>query len=283
MVPHWNWGTVNFWPQLAFAFTGLELVSAMSEEIRDPRRTLPRAVLGSGILIAAVYIVGTIAVLSLVPAEQVSTTSGVFQALALGSTALRIAAVGVLAAVLVTIGNAGGVGSTVAGIARVPFVVGIDRYLPAAFGKIHPKWKTPYISILVQAIVSGVVLLLMQISSSPDSAYQNLVDAATILYFIPFIYMYGAAIKLAWRPDRNSNPHAVLVPGGKIGVCIAAGLGLAVVVIGIALSFVPPGDTANKLWFESKLVGGTALAVLFGLVLYIRGARQKSQEPRYVR
>jgi amino acid transporter len=279
MVPHWDWGTVNFWPQLAFAFTGLELVSAMSEEIRDPRRTLPRAVLGSGILIAAVYIVGTIAVLSLVPAEQVSTTSGVFQALALGSTALRIAAVGVLAAVLVTIGNAGGVGSTVAGIARVPFVVGIDRYLPAAFGKIHPKWKTPYISILVQAIVSGVVLLLMQISSSPDSAYQNLVDAATILYFIPFIYMYGAAIKLAWRPDRNSNPHAVLVPGGKIGVCIAAGLGLAVVVIGIALSFVPPGDTANKLWFESKLVGGTTLAVLFGLVLYLRGARQKSQAP----
>ena len=71
MVPHWDWGTVNFWPQLAFAFTGLELVSAMSEEIRDPQRTLPRAVLGSGILIAAIYIVGTIAVLSLVPAAQV--------------------------------------------------------------------------------------------------------------------------------------------------------------------------------------------------------------------
>ena len=60
---------------------------------------------------------------------------------------------------LVTVGNAGGVGSTVAGIARVPFVVGIDRYLPAAFGKIHPKWKTPYISILVQAVISGAILL----------------------------------------------------------------------------------------------------------------------------
>ena len=40
MLPHWNWDSVNFWPQLAFAFTGLELVSAMSEEIRDPRKTL---------------------------------------------------------------------------------------------------------------------------------------------------------------------------------------------------------------------------------------------------
>ena len=59
--PHWSWDTVNFWSQIAFAFTGLELVSAMSEEIRDAQRTLPRAVLGSGILIAAMYMVGTIA------------------------------------------------------------------------------------------------------------------------------------------------------------------------------------------------------------------------------
>jgi glutamate:GABA antiporter len=276
MIPHWDWDTVNFWPQLAFAFTGLELVSAMSEEIRDPQHTLPRAVLGSGVMIAAIYIVGTIAVLVLIPGAQTDPKSGVFQALTVGSAALRFVAIGVLAAVLVTIGNAGGVGSTVAGIARVPFVVGIDRYLPSAFGKIHPKWKTPYISILVQAVASSIVLLLMQISSSPDNAYQGLVDAATILYFIPFIYMYGAAIKLAWRGDRNANPHAVLVPGGKLGICIASGLSLAVVILGIALSFVPPGGATNNFWFEGKIIGGTAGAVLLGLILYFRGARSKT-------
>ena len=111
-------------------------------------------------------------------------------------------------------GNAGGVGSTVAGIARVPFVVGIDRYLPAAFGKIHPRWKTPYISILVQAIVSGAILLVSQINESTRGAYQFLIDAAIILYFIPFLYMFAAVIKLAHRRDRKENPHAVLVPGG---------------------------------------------------------------------
>ena len=42
MMPHWNWDTVNFWPQIAFAFVGLELVSAMSEEIRDPRKKISR-------------------------------------------------------------------------------------------------------------------------------------------------------------------------------------------------------------------------------------------------
>ena len=114
-----------------------------------------------------------------------------------------------------TVGNTGGVGSTVAGIARVPFVVGIDRYLPAAFGKIHPRWKTPYISILVQAIISGAILLVSQINETTRGAYQLLIDAAIILYFIPFLYMFAAVIKLAGRKDRAENPHAVLVPGGN--------------------------------------------------------------------
>jgi amino acid transporter len=277
MMPHWSWDTVNFWSQIAFAFTGLELVSAMSDEIRDPRRTLPRAVLTSGALIAAIYIVGTFAVLALVPDADVDPKSGVYQAVTLGSTALRIGFVGVLAAILVSFGNAGGVGSTVAGIARVPFVVGIDKYLPAAFGKIHPKWKTPYISILVQAGISGIVLFLSQIKEETmRGAYQILVDAAIILYFIPFLYMYAAAIKLAGRKDRRENPHAVLIPGGKLGVWIAGGLGFLVVLGGIALSLIPPGEEVNKILFEEKLVGGTVAAVAIGLFLYYRGARGKT-------
>jgi len=59
VMPVWNWDTVNFWSQIAFAFTGLELVSAMSGEIREPRRTLPRAALTAAALIAAMYIIGT--------------------------------------------------------------------------------------------------------------------------------------------------------------------------------------------------------------------------------
>jgi amino acid transporter len=278
MMPTWNWDTVNFWSQIAFAFTGLELVSAMSEEVRDPRRTLPRAVFGAGALIALMYIAGTFAVLALVPAAGLDPKSGVFQAIAVGSVALKIGFLGVLAAVVVTVGNAGGVGSTVAGIARVPFVVGVDRYLPAAFGKIHPRWKTPYISILVQAGISAAILLGSQINETIQGAYQMLIDAAVILYFIPFLYMFAAAFKLARRKDRTENPHAVLVPGGIAGVWICAGLGFAVVLIGILVSLVPPGDSLSKVGFELKLVAVTTASVLIGLVLYWRGARAKQTE-----
>ena len=275
MMPTWNWDTVNFWSQIAFAFTGLELVSAMSEEVRDPRRTLPRAVFGAGALIALMYIVGTFAILGLAPAATLDPKSGVFQAIAVGSVALKVGFLGILAAILVTVGNAGGVGSTVAGIARVPFVVGVDRYLPAAFGKIHPRWKTPWVSILVQAGISAAILLASQINETVQGAYQMLIDAAVILYFIPFLYMFAAAIRLAHRKDRSANPHAVLVPGGLPGVWICAGLGFAVVLVGIFVSLVPPGDSLNKLSFFVKLVAVTVFAVLGGLVLYWRGARAK--------
>jgi amino acid transporter len=278
MMPTWNWDTVNFWSQIAFAFTGLELVSAMSEEVRDPRRTLPRAVFGAGALIALMYIAGTFAVLALVPAAGLDPKSGVFQAIAVGSVALKVGFLGVLAAVVVTVGNAGGVGSTVAGIARVPFVVGVDRYLPAAFGKIHPRWKTPWVSILVQAGISAAILLGSQINETIQGAYQMLIDAAVILYFIPFLYMFAAAFKLARRKDRTENPHAVLVPGGIAGVWICAGLGFAVVLIGIFVSLVPPGDSLSKVGFELKLVAVTTASVLIGLVLYWRGVRAKQAE-----
>ena len=171
--------------------------------------------------------------------------SGVFQALTEGSTVLEDGRVGVIAAMLVTVGNAGGVGSTVAGIARVPFVMGIDRYLPAAFGKIHPRWKTPYVSILVQAAISGVILLLSQINETTAGAYQMLVDAAKILYFIPFLYMYAAAIKLYARPDRRGKQIGGRDSGGRFGVCVASGLGLLVVGVGIVLSFILPGRGAR--------------------------------------
>ena len=278
VLPTWDWGTVNFWPQIAFAFVGLELCSAMSEEVREPQKTFPRAIFGSGLLIALIYIAGTFALLGMMPSESVDPKSGVFQALTTGSTMLRIGLFGMIAAGLAAVGNAGGIGTTVAGIARVPFIVGIDRYLPAAFGKIHSKWKTPWVSILVQAAISGVILLLIQVNETANNAYQIFVDAGTILYFIPFLYMYAAVIKLSYRKDRAAGENAVLIPCGKLGVWIVGSLGFIVVLGGIALSFIPPGEVENKFLFEATLVGGTFFFVFLGLALYFRGVRTKSRE-----
>lgn len=274
-LPNWNLDTVNFWSQIAFAFTGMELVCAMSEEVRDPRRTFPRAIYTSAVLIALIYIAATVALLAVRPSADVDVRNGVFQAITGGSTMLGLAWFGILAALLVTVGNVGGVGATVAGVARVPFVAGVDRYLPSFFGKIHPRWKTPWISILVQAGISAIVLIAANINTTLANGYQFLVDMSVILYFIPFLYMYAAVIKLASRPDRNTNRQAVLIPGGRIGVWIAGTLGFIVTLGSMGLAMIPPGDVSSKPLFEFYIVISTAGMIGVGLLLYWNGAIKK--------
>jgi glutamate:GABA antiporter len=276
VMPSWDWDTVNFWSQIAFAFTGLELVCAMSDEVRNPQRTLPRAIFGSGVLIAVVYMLGTLAVLAMVPARDVNVQNGVFQALSRGSGLLGVAFVGVIAALLVTAGNAGGVGATVAGVSRIPFVAGIDHYLPEAFGRLHPRWRTPWIAILVQGLLSAAILALSQINETVRGSYQILVDVTILIYFVPFLYMYASVIRLAYRRDRETNTNAVLIPGGKAGVWIAGLLGFVVTAFAMALSLVPTSDVASKLGFELKVAGGTAIALAAGVLLYWRGARTRA-------
>ena len=278
LIPHWNWDTVNFWPQLAFAFTGLEMAAFMSEEIHEPHRTIPRGILGSGFSIAAMYIAGTVAVLVLVPAAQVDPKSGMFQAITSGSGLLRVGALGMLAAVLVSVGNAGGVGTSVAATARLPFAIGIDSYLPPIFGQLHPRWKTPYVSILVQAGFSAIVLLAIQVNQSVNGAYQILVDATNAIYFISLLYMYAAAIRLAYARDRKESSNVVLIPGGKPGVWLAGSLGFLVVLAGIILSLIPPGEATNKWLFEAELLACIVGSVCMGLALYYRGARAKARQ-----
>ncbi len=275
-MPTWNWGTVNFWSQIAFAFTGMELVCTMSEEVRDPRKTFPRAIFVGGFLIAAIYIIATVAVLSLMHPGSVDPKSGVFQAITSGSAMLGVVWVGILCALAVTIGNAGGVGATVAGVSRVPFVVGIDNYLPAAFGRIHPKWRTPYFSIIVQAVISGAILVAFNLKESTSGAYQVLVDAATILYFVPFLYMYAAVIKLAYRGDRTNDAHAVLIPGGRTGVWFMGMLGFFVTFGSIVLACIPPENVTNRVFFGFKLFSGTVIPIVIGLWLFSRGVRRRT-------
>lgn len=275
-LPRWNLDTVNFWSQIAFAFTGMELVCAMSEEVHEPRKTFPRAIYASAVLIALIYVIATVAVLWLRPASDVDVRNGVFQAISGSSATLGIAWFGVVAALLVTVGNAGGVGATVAGVARVPFVAGIDRYLPAFFGKIHPRWKTPWLSILVQAGISAVILVFAQASTTLKTAYLFLVDMSVILYFIPFLYMYAAVIKLSYRADRDSNQQAVLIPGGRAGVWVTGVLGFVITLGSMALAAIPPDTAKSKLAFDLNVVLWTAIFIGIGLVLYWQGATKKS-------
>src|SRR5712692_6742742 len=160
---------LSLFATMTFAFAGLELAPTLGGEIVDPVATLRRGVVLSGVSIVAIYLLGTAAMLVALPAATVSVTNGLPQATAalvgrLGAAWLVPAAA--LIAALITLGNLGGVGAWIAGTARIPFVAGVDRVLPPAFGKVHPRWRTPHVALLVQGGVATLFVVAGLIGAS---------------------------------------------------------------------------------------------------------------------
>ncbi|MFY9552884.1 MAG: amino acid permease, partial [Thermoanaerobaculia bacterium] len=159
------------------------------------------------------------------------------------------------------------------GSARLLFVGGLDRYLPPIFGRTHPKWKTPWFALLFQAALSAVFILAATQGDTVKGAYLKLVNATLILYFIPYLYMFAAAIKL--RHEIARQPGAVPVPGGTAGSYFWNGLGFLTTVVAIVLALIPPADTADRTGFFLQVAVGSFGFVVAGFILYALAQRRR--------
>jgi glutamate:GABA antiporter len=255
--------SINLFATMTFAFAGLELAPTLGDEIHDAAPTLRRGVLLSGFAIVAMYVLGTAAILVALPADTVSITNGMPQATAalverLG--AAWLAPVAGLVALLLVLGNLGGVGAWLAGSARLPYVAGVDGVLPPAFSRIHPRWHTPHVGLLVQGVIATVFVIASLAGTSVKSAYLVLTQTTLILFFIPYLYLFATYLRL--RRQRTLGT-------GVVGV-----VGLAAVLFSIVLGFVPPADEARPWLYEGKVVGGVIGFMLLGVVLARRGVRR---------
>ena len=271
LAPSTSLKDVIFWSTIAFAFGGVESGSTMGEEIHDARRTVPRAVLAAGVVVTVLYIVTTLSVLLAIPKEQVSGLQGMMQAIQAICARASMAWLVPIVAALVTLNALGGVGGWFAATARLPFVAGIDRFLPEAFGRLHPKWRTPYVALLVQAAIAGLFVFLGQTRTSVRGAYEALVSMGIIAYFIPFLYMFAAMIVVQREP---AGPGVIRVPGGRPVATGLAAIGFAVTAVSIVLSCVPADDEPDKTLFVVKVVGASLALVAIGAAVYWMGRRK---------
>jgi basic amino acid/polyamine antiporter, APA family len=179
-----HWGIAPTWsdfflaiPVAMVAYTGIETVSNLAEEARDPARSVPRAYLMTAIAVFAIYFTLPAIALSALPVKEVGgefqtllglgpedggfandPVLGVVENLGLGETLTNILRVyvGVLAATILFIAtNAGVIGAS-----RITYAMAHYRQLPQVFRKVHPRFKTPYISLIVfGGIISTLTLL----------------------------------------------------------------------------------------------------------------------------
>jgi len=268
-----------FWASIAFAMTGPESASFMGGEIRNPQRTVPRALLRAAPLILAIYIGGTLAVLVSVPWQQTSPMYGVMEAVDRVGGRLGLDWLTPLAAVLIVITCLGSAGAWLGSVARIPFVAGLDHFLPSSFGRLHPRYGSPANALMVQTAITMVFAVMGQAGTSVKGAYDVLVSLMVIGLMIPYLFLFTAAIRLSGGEQAAGQ---LRIPGGRHTIVFAALLGLGTTMGAIILAVVPRPDEPNKVMAVIKIVGMTAAMLAGGVAIYVGGKKRARRAARPV-
>jgi glutamate:GABA antiporter len=271
MIPSLRFKDMVFWSSLTFALGGSETGSFLGEEIKNPRRTIPWAVFAGGLVVAFCYVGGTIGVLLALPPDQVNNLQGLMQAITRTADRIGVFWVIPITAFFIALSNLGAASAYLAAVARLPFVAGIDRLLPPTFGRLHPRWGTPYIALILQAICGVVFVFLGQAGTTVKGAYDILVSMGIITYFLPYLFLFGAMFRLQREP---AGPEVIRVPGGKPTALLLSCVGFLTSLLTIALSVVPSPEETNPMLAVFKVVGGTAVLVVAGALLFWWGKRK---------
>jgi amino acid transporter len=275
VTPSLDFKDLIFWSTIAFAFTGLESASFMGGEIHDPRRTVPRALVVAVPIIFAIYFFGTAAVLVALPTGEVSGLQGVIEGVSAMGHRLGLPLLIPIMAALLLMHSLGSVGAWLGAVARIPYVAGIDRFLPRDFGRLHPRWGTPHVAILTQALVTVVFIVLGQAGTSVKGAYEVLVSLVVIIYMVPFLYLFGAAVRLQFggAPAREGS-RGVTTAGHRMVTVACGGLGFLTTLAALILAFFPAADEPDKPLAVFKIAAGTLLMAGSGVVVYVLRRRR---------
>jgi APA family basic amino acid/polyamine antiporter len=198
---------------LIFAFLGIESALTPSGELREPARTVPRAIFAALVLVTLLYMGIQVVAQGVLGAELATNTKA-----PLAETAKRVLGSGgqtlvILGAAISTFGYVAG---DMLAAPRLIYALGRDRLLPTAFGSIHPRYRTPHISILIHAVLClGFAL---------SGTFERLAVLAVIATLIVYLICCLAAIQLQRRDIRDSGAVPFNLPGGPVIPLIASAI-----------------------------------------------------------
>ena len=293
--------SLNAFGVICFGLVGLELASVMGDEIREPGRTVPGAVAWGGVISGALYIGTTLTLLIAIGKNDISVLQGIVQAVSHMAQRMNIAWISVPFALMLSLSIAGIGSAWMGGSARIPFVAGLDSYMPSWLGKVHPKYLTPHAALIVQAIVSATLVLfnfagfwlwnklvtsppmisvvgtllgnyhrLLISEESVQGVFQRLLSLAVVLQLVPFLYMFAALVKFGWTADTRGRY-------GRVTLLVSGLAGFVTTSLGIALVFFPAQQITSLVSYEVWMFGGTAFFIALAAFFFFVYGRKKVQ------
>jgi amino acid transporter len=222
---------------LIFVFAGIESALLPSGEVRDPSRTVPRAVFVAMALVTLIYLLIQIVAQGVLGAELVGSPTPLTDAAGriFGPWGASVLSAGVL---LSTLGYLSGM---MLAVPRALFAFGRDGFLPRAVASVHPRFHTPHVAIATQAALVFALAL--------TSGFEALVILANLSVLIVYMSCCVAAWQLRRHDVRGSGPP-FRVPGGGVVPIVAC-----VLIVGLLSSITP------REWMTFGGVAAVAIAV----------------------
>ncbi len=263
---------LNSFGVICFGLVGLELASVMGDEIQEPRRTLPGAVAWGGVLSGTLYIAVTLTLLIAI-GKDVNVLQGVVQAVTHMAARVGLGFITIPFAILLSLSIAGIGSAWMGGSARIPFVAGLDSYMPSWLGRVHPRYATPYAALIVQGIVSALLVLMNFVGAGVQETFQKMLSLAVVLQLVPFIYAFGALVKFAITEPAPRGQYS------RRTMFLAGSSGLLMTTLGIALVFFPAQQITSLWSYELWMFGGTIFFVgLAAFFFFVYGRRKTATE-----
>jgi amino acid transporter len=195
--------------------------------------------------------------LTAVPQSKMAVVQGLLQAVDGMSASFGIGWILLPLALLMAASIAGSTSAWVSGSARILFVCGLDRYLPKALGKVHPRHHSPHVALIMFGFLASSIIAMSFIGASVQEAYLTLLDLAVALQMISYIYLFLTLLKRAF--SKAVEPRYFRRPIMQLAS-----------VSGFSMAFVPSRQISSIGSFELKmfLTLGFILALASGLFVY---------------
>lgn len=274
LLPADHRSVFNAFGVICFGLVGLELASIMGDEIENPGKTLPGAVAWGGILSGALYLGASLTLLVAVGKKDISVLQGIVQAVSHMAARVGVGWITAPFAFLLSLAIAGIGSAWLGGSARIPFVAGLDSYMPSWMGRVHSKYATPYAALIVHASVSLILVVLnfVLVGAAVQESFQRLLSLAVVLQLVPFIYIFAALLKIAANSSfvRGRYSRRTLLCSGLSG--------LVTTLLGIALAFFPAQQITSVVSYEFWMGGGTLFFIgLAAFFFFVYGRRKAAR------
>ncbi|MCT4544769.1 MAG: APC family permease [Vallitalea sp.] len=261
-----DFDTISFSSAIVYNLLGFELISSIASEIDQPEKNIPKMTVLAGILIAALYIIGTFGVLAALPAESINPLDGFFLALkelcsVFGGAQTAVFNVIIVVTLFTLVSNM--ISWTLGGVEVLDEAEFTKK--TKLLGHRNKKYNTPDYSYILMGVISTLLILLnFSLTESANDAFWTILSFSFLVFFLPYLWLFPTAVKL--RNQDADTPRPYKVPFGKFGLYVSSILGFLFITLGIALLFFT-GEGWDSL-YHLTLIIGTGLTTLFGYILY---------------